>query len=144
MSTPYSDIYDLYSGMVTDYEFLKLTVPQQDDILEGWLLSAIGEFDKSKTDLSDRDETSKQFNQTLTDKEKKILAKYILCEWLSPKLYTLENLQNHLTSKDFSTYSPANLLKEIRELHSKAFKEANMSKMSYSHSNFDPMKDLKK
>ena len=65
MSTPYSEIYDLYSGMCSDYEFLNLSTQEQDEILEGWLLIAVGEFKKCKIDLSDRDSTLKQFNQTL-------------------------------------------------------------------------------
>jgi len=118
--TLYSEIYDLYSGMVTDYEFLLLDVADQDEILEGWLLNAVGNFEKCKTDLSDRDSTLKKFNQTLTDKEKTILARLMVAEWLSPKLYNLELLRSMLNSKDFTTYSPANLLKEIRETDEKA------------------------
>ena len=140
--TPYSDIYDLFSGMTSDYEFLQLSTIIQDEILEGWLLSAVGEFDKCKTDLSDRDELLKQFNLTLTDREKKILAKLILVEWLNPKLYTLSNLQNQLSSKDFNMFSPANLLKEIKDLYNLTKKEANRMIISYSYSNFDPKKDL--
>ena len=92
--------------------------------------------------MSDRDELLKQFNLTLTDKEKKILAKLILVEWLNPKLYTLSNLQNQLSSKDFNMFSPANLLKEIKDLYNLTKKEANRMITSYSYSNFDPSKDL--
>lgn len=136
--TLYSDIYDLFFGMVVDYEFLSLPLVTQDEILEGWLLSAIGEFDKCKTDLSDRDSILKMFNLELSDKEKKILAKLILVEWLSPKLYTLDNLRNHLSSKDFSMFSPSQLLKEIRETHNQAKKKVNQDIISYGYQHFDP------
>lgn len=142
--TPYSDIYDILSGMYSDFEFLQLTPEIQENVLEGWLISATSEFDKCKQDLSDRDETLRHFNVNLTDSEKKILAKYMLCEWLSPKLYTVENLRNHLSTKDFNMFSPANLLKEIRETHDKALKSANGAKRTYAHKNFDPNKELKK
>lgn len=142
MATPYSEIYDLHSGMYSDYEFLQLIPIDQDEILEGWLLNAISEFDNCKINLSDRDNTLKQFNQTLSDKEKRILAKGMLIEWLSPKLYTIENLKNHLSSKDFSTYSPANLLKEIINTHNKALKEFNREKNTYAHKNFNPLEKL--
>jgi hypothetical protein len=138
MSTPYKDIYDLFFGMTSDYEFLQLPIIDQDEILHGWLLNAIGAFTKCKTDLSDRDEGLKQFNQSLKDKEKRILAKFVLVEWLSPKLYTIENLKNHLSTKDFNIYSPANLLKEIRETHTKALSETNKEMIAYAHSNFNP------
>ncbi|HEY8888939.1 MAG TPA: hypothetical protein VIM70_01595 [Clostridium sp.] len=140
--TPYSDIYDLFSGMTSDYEFLSLSSDIQNEILEGWLLSSIGEFSKCKIDLSDRDKVLKQFNLELTDKEKGILAKLLVVEWLNPKLYTIENLRNNLSSKDFSMFSPANLLKEIRQTHTLATVTANRMITSYLHSNFDPKKDL--
>ena len=140
--TPYSDIYDLYFGMCSDYEFLTLPPENQDNILEGWLLSSIGEFANCKTDLSDRDSISKKFNVDLKDNEKLILAKYILTNWLSPKLYTVENLKNYLSSKDFNMYSPANLLKEIRTTYKDAYKNAEKSKIQYEYKHFDPSKDL--
>lgn len=140
MPTPYSDIYDLYSGMFTDYKFLQLPLQTQDEILEGWLLNAVSEFDNCLEDLSDRNDELKQFNITLSDMAKKVLVKYILVEWMNPKLYTLEYLEMHLTPKDFSNNSPANMLKEIRETHAKAEKKANAEKMKYAYKNFDPSK----
>ena len=141
--TPYSEIYDLYFGMCSDYDFLALPPENQDNILEGWLLSSIGEFTNCKTDLSDRDSgILKTFNVDLKDSEKLILAKYILTNWLSPKLYTVENLKNYLSSKDFNMYSPANLLKEIRTTYKEAYQNANKSKIQYGYKHFDPSKDL--
>lgn len=142
MSTPYSEIYDLYAGMTTDYEKLSLPIETQDIILEGWLLSAIGEFRKCKTDLSDRDKVIKQFNQTLSDEEKKILARLMLAEWLNPILYSLDNLRNNMSSKDFNVFSPANLLKEIRITRKEVISENNDKIRSYLYANFNPLKDL--
>ena len=142
MATPYSEIYDLYFGMTTDYEFLNLSIQDQNTILEGWLLNAIGEFNNCKNDLSDRDHEQKQFNRTLTDNEKIILAKYMLTNWLSPKLYCVENLKNYLSSKDFSLYSPSALLKEIRNTYKEAKKEADKLKLAYGYKNFN-LEDLK-
>jgi hypothetical protein len=137
MATPYSEIYDLHSGMYSDYEFLQLIPIDQDEILEGWLLNAISEFDTCKSDLSNRDSILKQFNTDLSDMEKKILAKYMLLEWLSPKLYCTENLQNHLSSKDFNMYSGSAFLKELRETYNLAKKDAERMKIKYAHKQFN-------
>jgi hypothetical protein len=142
MGTPYQDIYDLHSGMYSDYEFLQLIIPEQDEILEGWLLNTIGWFDNCKISLSDRNEEQKQFNQTLSDKEKRVLAKGMIVEWLNPKLYNIENLKNYMSTKDFNQFSPANLLKEIRSTHDKAEQMANREKNAYAHKNFNPLIDL--
>jgi hypothetical protein len=142
MATPYSEVYDLHSGMYSDYEFLQLIPIDQEEILEGWLLNSIAWFDNCKEDLLDRDDTLKQFNNTLSDKVKSILAKGMIVEWLNPKLYNTENLKNHMSSKDFNLYSPANILKEIRETHDKAERSANREKNAYAHKKFDPLKEL--
>ncbi|MCX8010927.1 MAG: hypothetical protein N3A61_07230, partial [Ignavibacteria bacterium] len=138
MPTHFEEIFDLFSSSITDYEFLNLSIQDQNHILEGWLLNAIAEFNNCKIDLSDRSNDSKQFNITLGDLEKKIIVKYMICEWLSPRLYTLDNLINHLSNKDISLFSPANLLKEIRETHNKATREADRLKRLYGHKHFDP------
>jgi hypothetical protein len=126
--------------LCSDYEFLQLPIQEQNDILKGWLLSAVSDFTNCKADLSDRNET--QFNKDLSDAEKNVLAKYMLTYWLSPKLYTVENLKNYLSSKDFTLYSGANFLKEIRETHKQAVKDANAARKSYAYKNFNPMEDL--
>jgi hypothetical protein len=140
--TPFSELQDLFSSVQTDYEHLSLPTETQDEIFDGWLLNAIGEFDNCKEDLYDRDMELRQFNVTLSDKSKKVLVKYILVEWLNPKLYNIENLKNYMTNKDFNQFSPSAMLKEIRETHNKAFKEANREKVAYGHFYFDPQKEL--
>jgi predicted nucleic acid-binding protein len=40
-----------------------------------------------------------------------------------------------MTSRDFNQYSPANILKEIRETHTKAERSANREKKKYSFAN---------
>ena len=138
--TLYSDIYDLYSGMVSDWEILSLPEQDQDEILEGWLLTAIGTFRTCKTDLSDRDSITKQFNLVLADTEKVILAKLMIVEWLSPKLYNLELLRNNLNSKDFTMYSPASFLKEMRSTQEGARSIANRLITTYGYASIDVSK----
>jgi hypothetical protein len=129
--------------MTSDYDSLSLSTDIKDEIMFGWLIISIGKFLKCKTNLSDRDDVFFQFNNDLKDTEKIILASLMICEWLSPKLYSTENLHNFLTTKDWNNYSPANLLKEIRLTHDKAQKDADKLIMQYLHKQFDP-KDLKK
>jgi hypothetical protein len=136
MGTPYSEIYDIFFSMITDYEFLALPTEIQDEILYGWLLNAIASFDKCKNDLSDRDDILMEFKFTLTEVEKLILAKLMLVNWLNPKLYSLELLRNNITTKDFNSYSNANILKEIRDTYSNAQKDVKREIVKYINNNF--------
>jgi hypothetical protein len=68
----------------------------------------------------------------------------MVAEWLSPKLYTLDNLRNYMSSKDFNLFSPANMLKEIRDTYKMAKSDADKARLKYGYHNFDPSIDLKR
>lgn len=137
MAVAYSDIYGIFTNITSDYKHLNLPTDVQDTIMFGWLRSAITAFDSCKSDLSDRDDIFQQFNADLTDEEQDILARLMVVEWLSPKLYSIDMLQNRMTPKDWNSYSPANLLKEIRETYTLAKAEARGMVRKYAHRNFD-------
>ncbi len=63
-------------------------------------------FDKSKS----------EFSRTVTDMEATILALGLVVEWLSPRVYNYELLESQLSSKDFTIFSNANRLSELRAL----------------------------
>ena len=99
--------------------------------------SACTKFAKvCKIDLYDRDEDLKQFNQDLNDEIIEILSENMLVEWLKPKVLFTDNLSNVLNTKDFSMYSPANMLKELRETLSYLKKNARalINNYSFAHS----------
>lgn len=134
MATPFSEIYDRVYNKISDYSFLNLTQNEVEDILESYLLSSIVKFKKCKKDLSNRDQTLKQFNEDLTDEEKEILATLMCVEYLTPKLITSDLLQQRLSTKDYQLYSQANQIKEIREVRDKMKSEANQMMIRYSYS----------
>jgi hypothetical protein len=115
MSTPYSDLYSRFTNKITDYNFDGLSQSEAEDIFLGYLKSAIPKFFKCKQDLTDRDDTLGQFNIDLTEIEQEILANLMVIEWINTKINHSELLEQTLSSKDFKMYSPANLLKEMRE-----------------------------
>jgi len=95
MTTLYSDIYNLFSsGFIKDP------------------ITAISEFDLCKQDLEDRDDTTKQFNPTLSTKEKVILSKLTRIAWLQKEINDVNQMKLHLQDGDFKTFSEANNLKE--------------------------------
>jgi len=140
MATKYSVVYEWFASKVTDYDLLLFTDEDRESIIKTYLMSACVKFSNCKVDLFDRNETDNEFNQDLDDEILDILSENMLISWLQPKLNNIENFKNALSTKDFSLYSPANLLKETRE----TFKEIrlNAKKMidNYSFRHADPMK----
>ena len=142
MATPFSDVYERFLSKVNDYDYINLEQEDLEDILKGYLISAITMFRKCKKDLSDRDSETNQFNETLDDEEIEILALGILWNYLSPKIYTGELMKQSLSSKDYKLFSQANFLKELRQLRDDTKRDMNELLVSYSYSRND-LSDLK-
>ena len=78
----------------------------------------------------------------LTDEEQEILALGIAYYWLSMKTMDSQLLKNIMTRKDYNTYSPANLLKELSALKTSLKQEfrGRINEYSYRHGTLDTLK----
>lgn len=141
MATSYEEIYGRFTAKITDYSFLNLTQDDLDKILESLLKSSVVKFRRCKKNLSDRDNSLKQFNEDLTDEEQEIIAQLMIVEYLTPKIVTADLLQQTLSSKDFRLYSQANHIKEIKDLRNTMRNEANqmMTQYTYFNGNLDDL-----
>ncbi|PLR72999.1 hypothetical protein CYJ37_12205 [Bacillus sp. UMB0728] len=83
--------------------------------------------------LGDRDDSLKQFNLDLSDEEQEILSVLMCVEYLTPKLLTDDLLKQKLNSKDYSLYSQANQIKEIRQVRDDFSSKANSMMMLYTY-----------
>lgn len=136
MATPYSEIYNSFLGKITDYDLPSLSAEFKDLFIFGLLKSAIPKFKVCLEDLSDRDDTTLlEFNETLSDESIDILSELMVVEWLQPQLYKSDFFQNQLGTKDFSLFSPANLLKEVRQTYFLAKQNAKNMMINYSYYN---------
>lgn len=138
MATPYSEIIDTFIGKVTDYDLPKFTDVEKDEIVFGFMKSACTRFAKvCKVDLYDRDEDLKQFNQDLNDEIVEVLSEIMLVEWLKPKVLSSENLKNCLRTKDYSMFSPHDMLKQLKETLELLQKESKRLINNYSFTHAD-------
>lgn len=133
MSTSFLQLYDLFLKTNQDDKFLKtLTLEQQEDILETFLLTAIMDFDSSRTDLS-YDLSAKAFVNVLSLDEQRILTMYMRLYWIQRLLYDEKNLRNQMGDRDYRRYSPANQLKALSELE--VTLESQIKKRIYRYKN---------
>ncbi len=140
MATPYSEVFDLFLTSIQDYRINRLyekSVEDMENYLMSFLIKAIVNFRKCKTDLEDRDDTNKVFNQTLSTDEKVILSNLMIVEWLTKEVNDILSLKNFLQDTDFKTYSQANNLKEKRELLTTMKEMVDKQIVQYSYNNFD-------
>lgn len=141
--TTFKEIYDRAIFRISDYSFLNLEDSKREQVLRRYLMSAQSEFVNScAIDLNDYNEDLKQFNNTLGDEVVEILSLGIAYYWLSAKTLNSELLRNVITSKNYTSYSPANLLKETQNLRKELQKEFQGKIKLYSirHSSLETLK----
>ena len=72
--TQYSTLYEKCLSKLEDPTLAMLPEEDLEEMLHGYLMSAIVKHRKCEHDLSDRDEELKQFNSDLSDLEIEILS----------------------------------------------------------------------
>ena len=140
MATPYSEVFDLFLASIQDYRINRLyekSVEDMENYLIPFLIKAITNFRKCKTDLEDRDDENRIFNQTLSTDEKVILSNLMMVEWLTKEVNDILQMRLYLQDTDFKTYSQANNLREKRELLITMKEIVDKQIVQYSYNNFD-------
>ena len=111
MPTSFDEIYKRFLAKIADYEMLEYGEATLEEYLLDLLTASIDDFSElCKQDISTVDLSLSMFYVTLTQREKDILALGMVVHWIRPKVYNSDMLRNVLNTKDYSVYSPANLL----------------------------------
>jgi len=115
--TPFSDVYDLFLIMVTDYKLDNLYASSEEDFLiylRGFLIPAITKFTNCNQSLawSTEEDDIDNFSSDLTDSEKNILAELMSIQWLNKEINNVTQINLHLNDTDFKHYAESQNLKE--------------------------------
>jgi len=131
MATDYSVVYDSFLGKITDTDLADMTEEAANGVMSDLLKQAVVKFSEScKKDL--HTVTVSGWEDDLDDYEIDILSELMVEAWYKPRLNFTELLRNKLSTKDFTTFSPANLQKENRESYELAHSRARSMINEYS------------
>lgn len=131
MATDFSVVYGSFLGKVTDTDLSDMTEANANSVMSDLLKQATVKFSEScKKDLSNVTQTG--FVDDLDDYEVDILSELMVEAWYKPHVNYTDLLRNKLSTKDFTTFSPANLQKENRESYELAHKRARSMINEYS------------
>ena len=134
--TTFEEVFSRFRSRIRNYDFLEFddfTILQYQYSL---LIQSVFDFsDICKTDIENYDSELMVFNQKLTGKEINILSLGMMVHFLEPYVYNTDALQNAISTKDFSVYSPANLLEKMTELLKETKKELKKEINLYSFKN---------
>lgn len=141
MATEFSVIYGSFLSKVTDNDLADMTEEAANIVMSDLLQQAIVKFSEScKKNLADTDSIG--FVDDLDIYEVDILSELMVEAWYKPHLNFTELLRNKLSTKDFTTFSPANLQKENRESYELAHQRARsmINEYSFRMNNIGEMK----
>lgn len=118
MATSFETIYARCRGRIKDYDKEGYTDELFEQAERDLLTLAIDDFsDICVQDLNDYNEELKEFNVDLSRKEQNILSLGMIVHWIEPYIYNSDALRNAMSTKDFTFFSPANLLEKMTDLY---------------------------
>lgn len=143
MSVPFDSFTEAFLDKITEYDFLKLDIDDRTAIIDGYMKRAISAFRKNcKYDFSSTaDYVAREFavdvNQSDIDELIDIISEGMVVHWLKPYTYKQELLENALNTRDYTTYSPAELLLRVGNAYAKVQKDYTQMVREYSYNHGD-------
>lgn len=131
--TQYSTLYEKCLSKIEDPTLVMLPEEDLENMLHGYLMSAIAKHRKCEHDLSDRDEELKQFNFDLSDLEIEIISILMTREWISQRLHSVTNVMQVFGGKEEKWFSQSSHIKELREMDDRLRLEAQQLSRDYSY-----------
>lgn len=141
MNTDFSVVYDSFLSKITDDMYLQLSEIDTYRMLEELLLSAIEKFEFPRINLTDYELSEIQdgngtyngtesnnedveaviysggyFNNELTHEVVNILAVYMIVQWISQQLASVENTRMKYSGSDFKFTSQANHMQKLLQM----------------------------
>lgn len=139
MVVSYDRIFNDFLQKITEYKFLSLPVSTRNEIVDGYMRHAINQFStvcrEPIESFDDEEETVAMVNDIDEYEFIDIITDGMVFYWFKQFMYAEENLKNQLNTADFSTYSPAELLKQVKAAYDQCKKDftARLRKYSYDH-----------
>lgn len=143
MGIPYDVFTGAFLSKVSEFEFLKLDDNTRTETIDGYMKRALSAFRKNcKYDLFETgDDDTRQFDVVMDeadlDEILEIVSEGMVVQWLKPYVNQQELLQNVLNTRDFTQYSPAELLLRVGNAYAQAKKDYTQMIREYSFNHGD-------
>ena len=141
MSVSYDLFGEAFLTKISEFEILTLDESTRQELVDGYMKRAIANFKKNcKYDFTNTaDDNLRSFNIDVKEEDidelVDIISEGMVVQWMKPYLNRQEILEVVLNTRDFTTYSSAELLMRVGN----AYKEAKASytqmirEYSYNH-----------
>ena len=141
MSVPYDRFAEAFLAKVSEYNFVDMQDFERNSSVDGYMKRAIAAFRNiCLYDLSTTaDDKIREFSVDIPEEDlvelTDIISEGMVAQWMKPFTYRQENLELALNTRDFTTCSPAELLRQIIAAYAKVQRDfVNMMReYSYNH-----------
>lgn len=139
--------YDVFTGAflskVSEFELMQLNANNRTETIDGYMKRAISAFRKNckHNIFTTGDDSLRVFNVDIgaadLDELTDIISEGMVVQWLKPYVYQQELLQNVLNTRDYTQYSPAELLMRVGNAYAKAQRDYTQMIREYSYNHGD-------
>ena len=139
--------YDVFTGAflnkISEFELLAIDDNGRTEMVDGFMKRAISAFRKNcRTDLfTTGDDETRSFDVPVDpedlDELVDIVSEGMVVQWLKPYVYQQDLLQNVLNTRDYSLYSPAELLMRVGNAYQNAQRDFRQMIREYSYNHGD-------
>ena len=143
MSIPYDAFTGAFLNKISEFEMLKLDDNIRTEIVDGCRKRAVSAFKKNcRVDLfTTADDEERVYQVDVNDEDLDelvdIISEGMVVQWLKPFVYQQDLLQNLLNTRDYTLYSPAELLKRVGDAYKGAQKDYTQMIREYSYNHGD-------
>ena len=146
MGISYDTIIGSFLQKITEFQFVQLPSEDRTEIVDGYMKRTVSSFKRiCKYNLSLVDEENREFSDEFEEDDIEeivdIISEGMLVQWLKPYVYKQELLESALSTRDFTTYSPAELLRRVGDAYAKVQKDYIQMVREYSYNHGD-LKEL--
>jgi len=143
MSVSYDLFTDAFLSKITEYEFIQLDEKDVTSSVDGYMKRALTHFRKvCKYDFfTTADDYVREFDIDIPNEDidelAEIVSEGMVVQWLKQYVNKQEILENVLNTRDFTTYSPAELLLRVGNAYADARKNFTQMIREYSFNHGD-------
>ena len=143
MNIPYDTFTGAFLTKINEYDFLDMDATVREELVIDYMKRAVTAFKKNcKYDLSSNGDDDLQIYDVDVKPEDveelvEIISEGMVMHWMKPYLYKQELLEMSLNTRDFTSYSPAELLRRVGEAYANVKRDYTQMIREYSYNHGD-------
>lgn len=145
MGISYGAFVTAFLAKITEYDLLGLEPETRDEIVKGYFTRTVSSsafkkviaYDFTTTYNVETGEFENDIDEYVADEIVDIVSDGMIVQWLKPYVYKQELLENVMNTRDYSLYSPAELLLRVGNAYKKSQRDFTQDLREYSYNHGD-------